>query len=161
MKISLRRRHALTVADGAICWRASKSHYWFKSYGNFAEWVDFAHWCSFIGGGSSPAACAAGLFTDLSKLPYLLSCKIPQPLLFAELSNLQTSPICWAARSPNLSHLRSRQVPQPLLFAELSKLPTSLIYWAVKSPNLSYLLSCQISRPLIFATGKRLNYLLE
>ena len=22
--------------------RASKSHFWFKSYGDFAEWVDFA-----------------------------------------------------------------------------------------------------------------------
>ena len=26
-------------------------HYWFKSYGDFAEWVDFAHWWSFIGKG--------------------------------------------------------------------------------------------------------------
>ena len=64
MKISLRRRHALTIADGAFSHktmlqflgdfksrRASKSHFWFKSYGNFAEWVDFAHWWSFIGKG--------------------------------------------------------------------------------------------------------------
>ena len=28
--------------------RASKLHYWFKSYGDFAEWVDFAPWWSFI-----------------------------------------------------------------------------------------------------------------
>ena len=61
MKISLQRRHALTVADGACNFlgdsksqKASKQHYWFKSYGDFAEWVDFAHWWSFIG--------AAGLF---------------------------------------------------------------------------------------------------
>ena len=25
--------------------------YWFKSYGDFAEWVDFAYWWSFIGKG--------------------------------------------------------------------------------------------------------------
>jgi hypothetical protein len=25
--------------------------YWFKSYGNVAEWVDFVHWWSFIGKG--------------------------------------------------------------------------------------------------------------
>ena len=31
--------------------RASKSHYWFKRYGNFAEWMDFAYWWSFSGGG--------------------------------------------------------------------------------------------------------------
>ena len=64
MKISLRRRHALVVADGAsshkidYCYnflenfkyqRASKLHHWFKSYGDFAKWVDFAHWWSFIG----------------------------------------------------------------------------------------------------------------
>ena len=24
-------------------------HYWFKSYGNFAEWMNFAYWWSFIG----------------------------------------------------------------------------------------------------------------
>ena len=33
--------------------RASKSHYWFKSYGNFAELVDFAYWWSFSGEGSA------------------------------------------------------------------------------------------------------------
>ena len=37
-------------------------HYWFKSYGYFAEWVDLAYWWSFNGEGSSSAACAAGLF---------------------------------------------------------------------------------------------------
>ena len=31
--------------------RASKSHYWFKSYGNFVEYVEFAYWWSFIDGG--------------------------------------------------------------------------------------------------------------
>ena len=30
-------------------WRAPKSHYWFKCYGNFAKWVDFACCWSFSG----------------------------------------------------------------------------------------------------------------
>ena len=57
MKITLRRRHALTVADGAFSHkiyyvtRASKSLYWFKSYGDLSELLDFAYWWSFIGKG--------------------------------------------------------------------------------------------------------------
>ena len=31
--------------------RASKTHYYFKSYDDFAEWVDFAYWWSCIGKG--------------------------------------------------------------------------------------------------------------
>ena len=45
--------------------RASKLDQWLKSYGHFTEGVDFAYWCSFIGGGSAPAACAAGLFIQI------------------------------------------------------------------------------------------------
>ena len=48
--------------------QGSKSHYWFKSYGNFAEWVDFAYWWSFSGEGYASAACAAGFFLDISFL---------------------------------------------------------------------------------------------
>ena len=59
MEIYLQRRHTLMVGDGAFShtgdyvtifladfksWKTSKSHNWFKSYGNFAEWVDFAYW---------------------------------------------------------------------------------------------------------------------
>ena len=33
--------------------RASKSHYWLKSYGDFSEWVAFANWWSFSGEGSA------------------------------------------------------------------------------------------------------------
>ena len=33
-------------------WKALKSHYWFKSYGISAEWVDFAYSWRFSGGGS-------------------------------------------------------------------------------------------------------------
>ena len=75
-KISLWRRHAFMVEDGAfshkICYnfqgdsksgRASKLYNWFKSYGDFAEWVDFVYWWSFSREGSAPAACAAGLFS--------------------------------------------------------------------------------------------------
>ena len=36
-------------------------HYRFKSYDNFAEWVDFAYWWTFSGERSESAACAAGL----------------------------------------------------------------------------------------------------
>ena len=41
-------------------WRAPKLHYWFKSYGNFAEWVGLVAL-----EGSAPAACAAGSFLCL------------------------------------------------------------------------------------------------
>ena len=66
VKISWRRRHAQTVKNGASShktiyidiffrdfksWRASKSLYWFQSYGNFVEWVDFDYWWSCIGKG--------------------------------------------------------------------------------------------------------------
>ena len=33
--------------------RASKLHYWFKRYGDFTEWVDFALGWSFSSGGSA------------------------------------------------------------------------------------------------------------
>ena len=62
MKISLRRRHAQIVQDGAfinlLCYiyvgdsksqRASKAHYWFKSYGYLLN-----GWILPIGGASAP-----------------------------------------------------------------------------------------------------------
>ena len=66
VKIPLWRRHAQTVKNGASSHktncldissemlnlgRALKALHWFKSYGDFAEWVDFAYWWSFIGKG--------------------------------------------------------------------------------------------------------------
>ena len=42
--------------------KASKSHYWFKSYGNFAELVDFAYWWSFSGGGSAISGATPSSF---------------------------------------------------------------------------------------------------
>ena len=39
------------ISKDSTSQRASKSHYWFKSYGDFAEWVGFAHWWSCIGKG--------------------------------------------------------------------------------------------------------------
>ena len=39
----------------------SKLHCWFKSYGDFAEWLDFVYWWSFIRKGLR-ATCEAGLF---------------------------------------------------------------------------------------------------
>ena len=77
MKLSLRRRHALMVEDGAFSHkidnvaivgdfksrRASKLHYWFKSYG---KWVDLAYWWSFIGGGSAiNGATPSSLFISI------------------------------------------------------------------------------------------------
>ena len=51
--------------------RASKSQNWFKSYGNFAEWVDFAVCWSFSCEGSAYAACAAGLLQYADNILYL------------------------------------------------------------------------------------------
>ena len=57
--ISLRRRHAPMVGNGVFSHkidhiafffvdskspRTSKLHYWYKSYGDFAEWGDFSYW---------------------------------------------------------------------------------------------------------------------
>ena len=68
VKISLQRRHAPMVEDGAFSHkidffftifmedskseRVSKLHHWFMSYGDFAEWIDLAYWWSFNGGWS-------------------------------------------------------------------------------------------------------------
>ena len=54
--------------------RASKSHYWLKSYVNYTEWVDFSHWWSFIRKGvrlqSAQLACFSNIHQD-SKMPRL------------------------------------------------------------------------------------------
>ena len=47
---------------------ASKSLYWFKSYGDFAEWVDLPTGVV-ASGRVCPAACAAGLYYDRFPLP--------------------------------------------------------------------------------------------
>ena len=73
MKIYLRRRHALIVADGAFSSKIDyvtifkeiqnpKEHpnYWFKSYGDFAGW-----WILPIGGASSGRVCACRLRSRL------------------------------------------------------------------------------------------------
>ena len=73
---ALHRRHTQTVEASSSSykidyfiviknsksWGASKSHQWFKSYDHYTEGVHFAYCLSFSGGGSAPAACAAGLF---------------------------------------------------------------------------------------------------
>ena len=43
--------------------RASKLYYWFKSYGNFAEWVYFAYWWSCIGKGMRLQPAQQACFT--------------------------------------------------------------------------------------------------
>ena len=45
----------------------NKSLYWFKSYGDFAEWVDFAYWWSCIGKG-----LPCSLYSRLVKIPLLV-----------------------------------------------------------------------------------------
>ena len=50
---------------------ASKSHYWFKSYSNIAELVNFAYWWSCIGKGLHKA-CVAGLSTGNYTVHYTL-----------------------------------------------------------------------------------------
>ena len=61
VKISLRCRHAQTVQNGASSHKTNYidifseilnlKGYWFKRYGYFSEWVDFAYWWSCIGKG--------------------------------------------------------------------------------------------------------------
>ena len=55
--------------------RASQSHYWFKSYSNFAEWLDLACWWSFSVGGfvinrAFPAPSSFYVYIYLSKQLY-------------------------------------------------------------------------------------------
>ena len=93
MKISLRRRHALTGADGAFSHkigyvpiflgdsksrRALKLHNLFKRYGNFAEWSRFCPLVELHREGSAPAACAAGLFLYVQG-PSSLPCVVIWP----------------------------------------------------------------------------------
>ena len=42
-------------------------HYWLKSYGGFAGWVNFACWWSFSSEGSASAACKVGLFVKVDQ----------------------------------------------------------------------------------------------
>ena len=51
-------------------WRASKSLNWFKSYGKFAEWLDFAYWWSCTGKclRLQPAKQACSIWKCISKL---------------------------------------------------------------------------------------------
>ena len=53
--------------------RASKLHYWFKSYGNFVDLVNFAYWLSCIGKGKrlQPAAAAA-VFISIQYAGYFI-----------------------------------------------------------------------------------------
>ena len=60
--------------------RASKSHYWFKSYGNFAEWVNFAYWWRCIGKG-------------LRLQPAQQACFTPEPCLEGNTQTLMSSDV--------------------------------------------------------------------
>ena len=78
MKISLQHIHALIFENGAFSHkigyvttqdskyrRAANSHYWFKSYGDFAEWLDFAYWWSCIGKGLRLQAVQKACFGNI------------------------------------------------------------------------------------------------
>ena len=76
---ALQRRHAQTVRDRSYSFKINyviviqnflnlEGHQLFKSSGHFTEGGDFAHRRgSFSGGGSAPAACAAGLFVYIAR----------------------------------------------------------------------------------------------
>ena len=53
--------------------KASKLLYWFKSYGDFATWVDFAYWLSSIGKGL-PGNLRSRLVSEVKSL-LTVSCK--------------------------------------------------------------------------------------
>ena len=82
VKMSLPRHRAKIVEDGAFSHikrlgynfledsksrMASKLHNWFKSNGNFAEWVDRVHWWSFSGGGSAINGATPSILNILAK----------------------------------------------------------------------------------------------
>ena len=73
-------RHALMVEDGAFSHKIDNSqflgdpklHHWFRSYGDFTEYMDFAYWWSFSGGAST----VQGLrLSGLPRLVYLVVSK--------------------------------------------------------------------------------------
>ena len=47
------KRDYVTIFQEILNPEGGVQHYWFKSYGDFAEWVDFALLWSFSGGGSA------------------------------------------------------------------------------------------------------------
>ena len=51
--------------------KVSKLHYWFKSYGDFAEWVNFAYWRSFIGKGLLLQPAQQACFVTIKKKIYI------------------------------------------------------------------------------------------
>ena len=49
--LSLQTDYVTILLKDSKSQRASKLHYWFKSYYDFAERVDFFYWWTFSGGG--------------------------------------------------------------------------------------------------------------
>ena len=83
VKISLRRRHALIVEDGAFSHKIDyitifeeilslKVHpNCLAGWWTVGKWEDFAYWWSFSGEGCASAACAPGLFFIFTFSPSL------------------------------------------------------------------------------------------
>ena len=59
-------------------WRASKSLYWFKSYGNFAEWVDFEYWWSCTRNGLPCSLRSRLIFKGVKAAFHILPCYFPK-----------------------------------------------------------------------------------
>ena len=67
MALSVTKQTVLQFLGNSKSRRISKSHYWFNSDGNFAEWVDFAYRWSFSGRGSAINGTTPSNFFRLSK----------------------------------------------------------------------------------------------
>ena len=94
-------------------WGASKSHYWFKRYGDFAEWMDFAYCWSFRGAeGSALAACPAGLFISLLQVGAL-------PPLCGDALRFRAEVRVWTTRTYTLSLIKHILSERSWLWSEL------------------------------------------
>ena len=85
--------------------RASKLNYWFKSYGDFAEWVNFACWWRCIGKGLQPAQQACFLCNGVRGLGNLIhSYQLGYELIFCwgttltKQSALHLHESCWNSK---------------------------------------------------------------
>ena len=71
LEVGFRYRQRSTGLGYSKSQRISKLLHWFESYGNFAEWVNFAYWISCIGKGQclQPAhpACYIGYVQHMPK----------------------------------------------------------------------------------------------
>ena len=139
-------------------WRASKLLYWIKSYGNFADLVDFAYWWSCIGKGlrlrPAEQACYCCSKAKINHLWYIwsspssavelmnvLSWSSLHPVLCVKLSfhaNLQQAECLQAQDAVLLALLLPRLLP-PDLFLLVSALHASTVLWPTTDGELKSL----------------------